>query len=336
MSSYNTTTISNVFTRLYNNLRRYYGQYAANFVSRQYLVFANVVLKRPDRIPYYNSVDGARSKSSPAGNLPTDISPYYFRERPIYFYDQLAFMQWRIGNNNTYSLAANPPYIILNLFLNGKYQDVYVNYDSGKMDLEMYALDAILFVEQEQQIIELQKSLEAVLMQIVIAYNQIKNLEQAQAQGRYNNTAFITKAKGLVDGWINSLQKDPRFVVKVCAECNNNAYLGEPFAPITYITMTGAVALTWLTKSYAQYDAAKYYIDEFLVLPERLRVDLDTQWKIVNGYTGPVDSGVKPLPTNTQTAYIPGKKDYSWLWWVLGGAAVVGLATGGKNNQKSK
>lgn len=336
--SYNTTTISNVFTRLYSPLRRYYAQYAANFVSRQYLVFANVVLKRPDRIPYFTTVEGARQKSNPVGYLPPDISPYYFRERPVYFYDLTAFMQWRIGNNNTYSLTTNPPYIILNLFLNGKYQDVFVNYDSGKMNLELLALDANLFVQQEKEIIALQKVLENILLQLVICYNQLKLLEQAQAQGKYNNTAFIAKWKAKVEGWITSLQNDPRFVVKVCRECRNNAALGNiaptVFAPITYITMTGAVSLTWLSKSYAQYDQVLYYLDELFTEVERLRIDLDTQWKYMQGYTGGVDAGANPMDPGTVTATLPQKKD-NW-WWALLVAAGFGYVLSSGNNKKSK
>jgi hypothetical protein len=337
--SYNTTTISNVFTRLYSTLRRVYAQYAANYSSRQYLVFANVLLKRPDRIPYYSTVSGAQNKTNPAGNLPLDISPYYFKERPIYFYNQQQFMDWRIAGKTGYTLAGNPPYIILNLFLNGRYQDVYVNYDGGKMDIELFALDALLFVQQEKQIVALQKLLEDTLLQLVIAYNQLKALEQAQAQGKYSNASFITKWKSKVDGWISSLQNDPRFVVKVCKECGTNAALGTvyPVAPITYITMTGAVSLTWLLKSYAQYGQVHYYLDELYIEVERLRIDLDTQWRYVQGYTGPVDAGANPMAPGTVTATIPkptAKKDYSWLWWLLGGAAVVGVARTG--NKKSK
>lgn len=334
MSSYNTTTISNIFARLYSTLRRVYAQYAGNFNARQYLVFATVILKRPDRIPYYTTVDGARSKVSPAGYLPTDISPYYLKERPVYFYDQLAFMQWRIGNNNTYSLSANPPYIVLNLFLNGAYRDVFINYDNSKMDVELYALDALLFVDQGTRITALQKVLEDTIMQLTICYNQLKLLDQARAQGKYSNTAFISKWQGRVDGWITSLQNDARFVVKVCKECNNNASLGTTIAPITYITMAGAVSLTWMLKSFATYDQAKFYLDELFIEVERLRIDLDTQWKAVQGYTGPVDSGVAPMPTVTVTAPKPKTAGNNW-WWALLVVGGLGFVVSG-DNKKSK
>lgn len=334
MAAYNTTTISNVFARLYTNLRRFYNQYAANFVARQFLVFANVTLKRPDRIPYYFSVAGAKDKNNPEGYLPTDISPYYFKERPVYFYDREAFMNWRIGNANTYSLTANPPYLILNLFLNGAYRDVYVNFDSSKMTLDFYALDAILFVEQEKQVTALQKALEDLLLQIVIAYNQVKLLEDAQAQGKFNNPAFVTKAKANVESWINSLQKDPRFIVKVCKECGNNASLGDifPVAPITYITMAGALSLLWLATSYEQYDNVVAYLEDTQVLVDRLRIELDVQWKYVNGYTGPVDSGVKPMPTVTKTETIK-KKSY---WWVVPVGLGLGYLVSGAGDKTKK
>jgi hypothetical protein len=334
MSTYNTTTISNVFARLYNNLRRQYGQYATNFSARQYLVFANVLLTRPDRIPYYLSAQGARDKNNPAGTLPLDISGYYFIERPVFFFDRNQFMDWRVGGKSGYSLAGNPPYAILNLFINGTYQDVYINYESGKMTLDFYALDAILFVEQEKEVVALQKSLEDLLLQVVIAYNQVRILEGAQAAGKYNNQSFVSKAKNNVENWINSLQKDQRFVVKVCRECGNNAALGDifPAVAITYITMAGAIALTWLIKSYAQYDQVAAYLEDTQVLVDRLRIELDTQWKYVNGYTGPVDSGVKPMPSVTETATIPKKADSKW--WMIAVAVGLGLTFSGNSNKK--
>lgn len=339
--SYNTTTISNLFSFLYNALRRMYGQYAANYVGRQYFLFANVQLKRPDRIPYYFSTESARLRSNPDGYLPTDISPYYFRERPIYFYNQAAFMDSRVaGKANSYDIKSNPPYIILNLFLNGSYRDVYVNYDSSKMNLTLQAMDNLIFSTEEGRIRALQKVLTDVILQLTIAYNQVKMLEQAKAAGKYSNDNFLYRdkfgAKVLVEKWISGLQNDARFVVKVCRECNNNAQLGDVVVPLipTYITMAGAVSLTWLSSGFAQYDQVKDYLDELLIEIERLRVDLDTQWKLVNtpGYTAtPVD--VKPLPTATVTA--TKKKDFPW-WILLVAGGVLALSGGGKSNNKKQ
>jgi hypothetical protein len=339
MSSYNTTTISNVFAFLYSLLRRVYTQYAANYVGRQYFLFANVVLTRPDRIPYYFSVEGARSKSNPAGYLPTDISPYYFKERPIFFYNQAAFMASKVeGKANTYDINSNPPYIILNIFLNGSYRDVYVNYDPAKMSLSMYAMDTLIFITNENEIRALQKVLNDVITQLSIAYNQVKLLENAKAQGKYNNDNFLYRpkygAKVQVQNWISSLQTDTRFVVKVCAECSNNASLGDVTTPTTYITMAGAVSLTWLTTKFSQYDSVKNYLDELLIEIERLRVDLDTQWKLVNqpGYT-PTSADVKPMQTATVTATTK-KGVPSWLWVVLGGAVLLSATGSNKKSDK--
>lgn len=332
--SYNTTTIANLFSFLYASLRRVYDQYAFNFIAKQYFLFANVELKRPDRIPYYNNGQGAFDRSNPAGYLPTDISPYYFRERPVYFYNPTAFMNSRVGGNaGAYDVKSNPPYIILNLFLNGSYRDVYVNYDSSKMNLTLFAMDALPFVTDGDKIRDLQKVLKDVILQLSIAYNQVKLLEAAKEQGKYADDNFLYRskygAKVLVDGWISSLQKDTRFVVKVCAECNNNAQLGTTVVPITYIAITGAVSLTWLASKLNEYDQVKYYLDELLIQIERLRAGLDTQWKLVNtpGYK-PTEQDVKAMEEATVTAT---KKKSNWWWWLLGGA---GLYLVGNNNQK--
>lgn len=328
--SYNTTTISNVFSFLYTPLRRVYSQYAANYSGRQYFLFANVQLKRPDRIPYYFSVEGARIKNNPDGYLPTDISPYYFRERPIYFYDQAAFVDSRVaGRANSYDIKSNPPYIILNLFLNGSYRDIYVNYDSAKMNLTLYAMDNLIFVTEENSIRELQKVLNDVIRELSIAYNQVRLLEQAKAGGKYANDNFLYRdkygAKVLVEKWISSLQNDARFVVKVCRECNNNAQLGSVFVPLltAYITMVGAVSLSWLSANFAQYDHVKNYLDGLLIEIERLRVDLDVQWKLVNnpGYTA-TEVDTKPLPTATVTA-TKKKAVFPWLFFALGLGIVI-------------
>ena len=338
MSSYNTTTISAVFAFLYSSLRRLYAQYAVNYVSRQYFLFANVVLKRPDRIPYYSTVEGARIKSNPVGYLPTDISGYYFKERPVFFYNPTAFMQSKVeGKANTYDIISNPPYIILNLFLNGSYRDVYVNYDSSKMNLTMYAMDCLLFVTNENEVRALQKSLTNVITQLMVAYNQVKLLEQAKAQGRYNNDNFLYRptygAKVLVDKWITSLKNDSRFVVKVCAECNNNASLGNITAPITYITMAGAISLTWLSSRFAEYDQVKDYLENLQIETDRLRIALDTEWKLVGNPTyKPTDSGVTPMQTATVTA-VTAKKPFPW-WMLIVGVVVV--AASGKKEKKEK
>jgi hypothetical protein len=335
MSSYNTTTISNVFVFLYSQLRRLYAQYAVNYISRQYFLFANVVLKRPDRIPYYDSVEGARIKSNPAGYLPTDISPYYFKERPVYFYNPTAFMQSKVeGRAGSYDKVSNPPYIILNLFLNGSYRDVYVNYDSAKMNLTLHAMDALIFITYENQVRELQKALTNVIAQITIAYNQVKLLEQAKAQGKYNNDTFLYRptygAKVLVDKWITSLQNDTRFVAKVCAECNNNASLGYITAPVTYITMTGALSLTWLSSRFGEYNQVKDYLENLQIDVDRLRIDLDAQWKIVqNPNYQPTQIDVKPMDTVTVTA----KKPFPW-WMLLAAGAVVVVASGRKEKKE--
>jgi len=299
-----------------------------------------VVLKRPDRIPYYTSVEGARIKNNPAGYLPTDISPYYFKERPVYFYNQTAFLESKVlGNAGTYDLSSNPPYIILNLYLNGSYQDVYVNYDSSKMSLTMYAMDTLIFVTNESEIRALQKLLSDILTQLTIAYNQVKLLEQAKAQGKYNNDNFLYRAKYgakvQVDGWISSLQNDSRFIVKVCAECNNNAQLGDLFTtPITYITMAGGIALTWLMSNYSQYDAVKEYLENLQIDLDRLRIDLDTQWKLVGNPTyKPTEADVKAMQSVTVTAKKAAAKVPEWLWWVLGGIVVVKAVSGKKEKQ---
>jgi hypothetical protein len=333
MSSYNTTTISNVFAYLYSLLRRQYAQYAANYAGRQYFLFANVVLKRPDRIPYYSTVEGARIKSNPAGYLPTDISAYYFKERPVYFYNQTAFLESRVlGNAGTYDINSNPPYIILNIYLSGSYQDVYVNYDPSKMSLTLNAMDTLIFVTNETEIRALQKLLSDILTQLTIAYNQVKLLEQAKAQGKYNNDNFLYRAKYgakvQVDGWISSLQNDNRFIVKVCAECNNNAQLGDLFtAPITYITMAGAISLTWLMSSYSQYDQVKEYLENLQIDLDRLRIDLDTQWKLVGNPTyKPTEAAVKAMDTVTVTAKKKTAGIPNWALWVIGGIVIIKAA----------
>lgn len=335
--AYNTTTIGNVFAALYTKLRRVYSQYASNYGAKQYLVFANVVLKRPDRIPYYTTVQGAHDKNNPAGYLPTGISGYYFMERPVYFYDRQSFMDWRIASKAGYNMTSNPPYIILNLFLGTQYADVVVNYDSSKMDLEFYAVDANLLVVEEKRITELHAVIDNAINELSIAYNQVHLLELARADGRYKNDNFLYRAtygaKPLVDGWISSLQRDPRFILKVCKECGNNAQLGAVSLP-TYITMAGAVSLTFLAKSYTQLPAAKYFIDERLIEIERLRVGLDNEWKLLNGY---VPSPEVDVPSEDPAVITATIKKTNWLIPALIAlVAVVAVSGSGSNSKKEK
>lgn len=322
--SYNTTTIAAVFTALYAPLRRSYQMYAANYGARQYLVFANVVLKRPDRIPYYTSVQGARDVNNPAGYLPTDLSAYYFRERPIYFYDQQSFMDWRIASKPVFNLSNNPPYILLNLFINGAYRDVVINYDSSKMTLEFLAVDGNLLVVEDERITALQDVLDEVINELSIAYNQVVLFEQARAAGKYKNDNFLYRsnygAKVLVEKWIADLQKDWRFCVKVCRECGGNAQLGATSTP-SYITIVGAVALTWLAKGWSEYNSVKYYLDELLIQIERLRVALDTEWKAYQGGKPPVEVDVPLEPPVEVTA----KKNTNWLLYALIALGVVAV-----------
>lgn len=324
--SYNTTTIANTFRNLYTTLRRAYEQYAANYGGKQYFLFANVLLKKPDRIPFYFTAEGARIKNNPEGNLDLQISQYYLKERPVYFFDLVNFMDTKIGNKPGYNATNNPPYIILNILVNGTYRDVYINYDSSKMDVTLYSLDAAVFDSGSAKLLALQKALAGYILNLIVAQNQLQLLEKAYAEKRYTNSDFLynTKYGGrpLIDSAISSLQNDPRFIVKVCKECGGNAALGFVTLPMpNFLTIAGAVSLTWIHNNYTQYDSVLHWLEESTIVVERLIAGIEVQWKKMNGYTlSPEDakafSAVKNMANVTVTAKrngeSPASKQAGW------------------------
>lgn len=297
---YLTSTISEIFEKLYANLRRQYVQYAVNDADKVFFVFANINLNRSYKIPFYLSAEAAQDVSNPAGYLPADISNYYLRERPVFFYDQDTFIGARLRN------AAYPenPKFILNIFLNGEYQDVYLNYDPNTMNAEIFVMDAGLFGDRGDEINALQSELSSVL---------------AHAQDAYNKTQFLKSGDVAASSLITALQADPRFIIKVTRDCSRE----------NYVQVTGGISLTWLHQRF-EYQNTKTYLENRAIQMEKLTTILNKEVSKAGAFQ--VNPELLPAE-EIQTTQPATTRKVPWGWIAAALGAVI-LASDGTSNRK--
>ncbi|MEO5681458.1 MAG: hypothetical protein ABIQ88_02390 [Chitinophagaceae bacterium] len=258
--TYSTTTIRNIFDSLYSKLRRQYAQYAKNYIEKQFFVFANIALKRSFRVPYYLNKTDAFVKSTPAGYLAMDISPYYFKERPI-FYNRpdREFIDAFMSNGNP-DLSYFQPAFVLNVFINNEYTDVFINHDDTIMDVNVYVQDAGAMAGNEASIKGFNAILQQNIRNIQVAYNQSVLL---LGNPRYNDSdGFVKYYKGYLENELSRYQVNASYTIKVCKDCGNSAILAGTETP-GLIVLAAAPSLLLLTKNFSQQPAALEYQNNF-------------------------------------------------------------------------
>lgn len=314
---YSTTTISNIFNTLYSKLRRQYAQYVKNYIDRQYIVFANIAMKRSYRVPYYASKNDAVVKGTPSGYLSLDISPYYFKERPVlYSRTDREFIEAYLSSKSP-DINYFSPVFVLNIFLNGGYKDVYINHDNSIMDVTIFVNDAGILAENESVIKTINNALQQNIYNIQVAYNQCLLL---LANTRYNDSdGFVKYYKGYLETELSRYQTSPAYTIKVCKDCGNAAVLAGAIPSL--IMVAAAPSLELLTKKFSQAGNVLDYQNTFFINSQPDMAELVKRYKalsVVNAqpnYSTVKDGQYTVLPSATIQ---PKPFNYWWLVAALG------------------
>lgn len=257
----------NLFKTLYSRFRRQYTDYLKKNGTKYYVAYANVTLKVPsNRIPYYQYHLPAFQRSTPTGNLPANLDPYYLKEVPVWVYSGLpTFLNmvesnmvaksqaWnaqsgvdvRIGQRQLAVSALDVQRKSLQLqftpFINKAYRRVLVNYDPALMDVEIHVVRADTYFNRVLGGLFVQEQLDKTLKSVEIAYNRgvqlmtNPNLPAAQKE-------IVKSVLGSLQSVIVNLKNNPEFTVKVCADCNGNSRIGLPIVPILLIALAGGIS----------------------------------------------------------------------------------------------
>ncbi len=319
---------------LYSLLRRVYNQYFKTYSGQVFVVFANVSVKKAYQLPIYYNNNGAYNQATPDGYLPMNLSPYYFKERPVFFQRTDQDVLNYFITNKSISLSYFQPVIIFNLFFDGQYRDVYVNYNPDVMDVQLYIKDASVFSDSSSAISSLQNILNQNIKNIQGAYNQCVLL---LANPRYNdNDGFVKYYKTYLENEIARYQANPNYIVKVCTDCAGAATIQiNGTATVNLVVMAGALSLYFITSNRNAYSDMLNYQQAFLANTQPDLEELAKRYKTLGvntvqpDYTTTTTGGITTLPGVTVGPL-------SSKWWILALLFGAGYVLSGNKRKQNK